>query len=63
MSSPNAVRVGPPHCDRHTAHHVGCLACAQAVCEAGAYDLDEFLDLMEHIGWPAQIDGSAGDAS
>lgn len=49
-----AVVVGPASCDDHVAHTIGCLNCAFAVCESDDYDLGEFLDLMEHIGWPEE---------
>lgn len=61
MTTPGAVDcvhravVGPPSCDDHSAHTIGCLDCASAVCEADPdIGLGDFLDLMEHIGWPEE---------
>lgn len=54
MSEQPQTVVGPPSCDDHAAHQIGCLSCAAAVCESDDLDLGEFLDLMEHIGWPDQ---------
>lgn len=48
----NGVVVGPAHCEDHRAHVVGCLNCAYEVAWADDLDLSDYLDAMEHIGWP-----------
>lgn len=44
--------VGPPSCEDHRTHRVGCLDCAAAVCASDDFTLDAFLGEMERIGWP-----------
>lgn len=51
MSRNGTTVVGPASCERHKAHTIGCLDCAMAVCDADVLTLDEFLDVMEHVGW------------
>lgn len=43
--------IGPPCCEDHLAHVLGCIGCAGAVCIANDLDVDKAVDELIQIGW------------